>query len=465
MSTEAMHEVAAPAAAAGPWPHLRLNPEVSFFELDSAARQDQVLCEVPEASRPGRGQPRRYSLPPALVELLRRFDGCTATEQALSAHLRDHPGEGSEERLRSLVEGFLVPRGFLLDGEEPEPRRPSGGPRRPSYLYLRIPLLSARSVLPVANRMGWVFSRAAFAAWVPLFLTSQVAFFAALARDPELGANRIVVTAIPWMLLLAILGGLAHELGHASAAVHFGCRRIEIGCGIYLFYGVFYADVSEAWRLPRQHRLVVDLGGVYFQSVFMAGLICTFYATGEEMFLFSFFLLELAIAKSFNPFLRLDGYWMMSDLFGIANLRRQSVAMAGRALRRLLGISETGRRSEIQLDPRARRALAIYLISSSAFFAYLTWVILDRFVIELFRGYGDWLAALLAGRAGDGGGSWTELAQAAVEVLWRTVALVGLSFFAFRSLVRLGGAVARARLRRRGRCGAEGAAAGAGRSS
>jgi hypothetical protein len=75
----------------------------------------------------------------------------------------------------------------------------------------------------------------------------------------------------------------------------------------------------------------------------------------------------------------------------------------------------------------------------------------DRFVIELFRGYGDRVGALLL-RMGDGsGGSWVELTEAAIEVLWRTVALVGLSFFVYRSLTRIGRAAASGVARRRGR--------------
>ena len=418
-----------PLAETTPQQPLCLNDRVRFFEFDSDAGEPRVLCEVPTAD--DGDDTRRYALPASLVSFLRRFDGQTSTADAVAAHRGTRSGVASADRLEDLVEQFLVPRGILVDPRESGRIAAATGSKRPSYLYVRIPLLSARRVFPLASRMGWLFSRVSLCAWIPLFLATQVAFLVALANGAQLNVNHIVVANMPGMIVLALLGTFVHELGHASAAVYYGCQRIEIGFGIYLFYGVFYADVSEAWRLPRRQRVVVDLGGLYFQSFFMAFLIGMYFRGGQEIYLFAFFFLELAIMKNLNPFLRMDGYWVMSDLFGIANLRRESLALLSTASTRLTGIPKQPSRPSTTLSKTAVRALGAYLVLGTFFFVALTWFLVGHFVLELFRGYGDWLYRFLVSLDGPGTSAST-IAQAGIEVLWRTVALIGLSFFLFR---------------------------------
>jgi putative peptide zinc metalloprotease protein len=46
-----------------------------------------------------------------------------------------------------------------------------------------------------------------------------------------------------------------------------------MGVGLYLFYPVFYSDVTDSYRLGRSARVRTDLGGVYFHLIFALGLI------------------------------------------------------------------------------------------------------------------------------------------------------------------------------------------------
>ena len=76
------------------------------------------------------------------------------------------------------------------------------------------------------------------------------------------------------MLGLAVASMLFHECGHAAACRYGGARPGVIGVGFYVVWPAFYTNVTDAYRLGRAGRIRTDLGGVYFNAVFVlaAGL-------------------------------------------------------------------------------------------------------------------------------------------------------------------------------------------------
>ncbi len=58
---------------------------------------------------------------------------------------------------------------------------------------------------------------------------------------------------------------------------------------------------------------------------------------------------------NFNPLIKMDGYFLLSDYLGIANLRREALGGIGRFTRRLLGLDS----APISLELRDRRILAM----------------------------------------------------------------------------------------------------------
>ena len=94
-----------------------------------------------------------------------------------------------------------------------------------------------------------------------------------------------------------------------------------MGCGLYLAWPAFYTDVSDAYRLNRRGRLRTDLGGVYFNVVIIV------VATGVYLISHSLEVLvlvvvieHLEIAHQLLPVIRLDGYYVVSDLTGVPDL-------------------------------------------------------------------------------------------------------------------------------------------------
>jgi len=122
-------------------------------------------------------------------------------------------------------------------------------------------------------------------------------------------------------VLVAYFGILIHEFGHAAALCRFGRRPGGIGIGVYLFFPVLYSKVNGAWMLTRRQRVIVDIAGIWFQLLFLVVLFAV------DAFVFRIpgirvtTTITLAtIAVNLNPLIKLDGYWILGDAIGVANL-------------------------------------------------------------------------------------------------------------------------------------------------
>jgi putative peptide zinc metalloprotease protein len=188
--------------------------------------------------------------------------------------------------------------------------------RLPPGFWLRLPLLPPALVAPVARRLSGAFDPR-----VAPLAVGLIAVAALLAgRSGALALEGDHFWAGYGVFLLALV---AHELGHASACARFGAPPGEIGLVAYLVYPSFYSRVSSAWTLRRAERVVVDLGGVYFELVFAALCVFVYAATGWAPLRTALALIAASCLVSLNPILRFDGYWVVADALGVTNLSRQ----------------------------------------------------------------------------------------------------------------------------------------------
>jgi hypothetical protein len=113
---------------------------------------------------------------------------------------------------------------------------------------------------------------------------------------------------------------LFHEFGHATACRYGGGKPGVIGGGVYLMFPAFYTDVTDSYRLSRRARLRVDLGGVYFNAVWVvvAAVMYRFYPYPPTLVILAFS--NLTIIQQLIPVVRFDGYWVLSDLVGVPDL-------------------------------------------------------------------------------------------------------------------------------------------------
>src|SRR3954463_13972832 len=163
-------------------------------------------------------------------------------------------------------------------------------------------------------------------------------------------------------LLFMLLGGVVlatafHELGHATAVRYGGARPGVMGVGVYIVWPAFYTDITDAYRLPKWGGLRADVGGMYFNAVFALVVAGAYAATRFEPLLLLVVLQAFAIVQQSLPFLRLDGYYIVSDLTGVPDMLSR--------IRPVLASLMPWRRADdrvTELKPWARAVVTAYVV-------------------------------------------------------------------------------------------------------
>lgn len=118
----------------------------------------------------------------------------------------------------------------------------------------------------------------------------------------------------PLIFLLIAAGSLIHELGHSFAAGAAGIGLRPIGFSVYLFYPVFYTNVSGMEKLDIKRQLAIDCGGFIAQSAYLFLLVLLVLFTGSAACAEAVKWIILIMAFNINPLLRTDAYWIYADL-------------------------------------------------------------------------------------------------------------------------------------------------------
>jgi putative peptide zinc metalloprotease protein len=279
----------------------------------------------------------------------------------------------AETLLRPEVEEVIAVRQFLLQHElAMNPERvaavASGKAPRPgmatralhNYLMFRIPLFNPErflgATLPLARPLlgagAWWLSVMAGMLGLMLALQQWDVYLATFVDTLSLSGLASYAVAF-------IFAKFLHELGHAYTAKSLGLRVPRIGVAIVLLFPMLYTDTGETWRLPRQaDRFRIAAAGMRIElmlacwstlawSFLPEGPLrgaCFFLATTS-------WLVTLAINAS--PFLRFDGYYMLSDASGIPNLHDEATKALRHFLRAsLLGLPEPKPTVDGQEAPR-----------------------------------------------------------------------------------------------------------------
>ncbi len=238
---------------------------------------------------------------------------------AISEAVSEKLGRGvSAENVQTLVEEKLWPLGIHAGpgGEQPQVQKLD-------------PLLALKLRTAVVPKS---FTRVLTTVFYPLFfppvivavLASIVAvdiwffFFHGVAQPlRELAYNPVLMLMV---LGLVVVATALHEIGHAAATRYGGAEPGDMGVGIYIVWPAFYTDVTDAYRLGRGGRLRTDLGGVYFNGLFVLITMGLYAVTRFEPLLILIIVQHMQVIQQMLPFLRLDGYYILSDLVGVPDM-------------------------------------------------------------------------------------------------------------------------------------------------
>ena len=232
--------------------------------------------------------------------------------------------------IEKIIDTKIKPLGILVNKEE-------GGENetiKQKITYDTDPIKTQKTLLNeskthfLASFFKYFYQKWAVVFFVLMGLFAHIFYLSSHSILDEKSKIWIEASALEYVLIyfLIIFIFIFHEVGHASAALHFGIRTPRIGYGFYLVYPVFFTEISEAWKLQPKKRMVINFGGIYFQWIAGSLFILLDYFNVASTHLWSGIVVInfVRLLYSFVPFMKADGYWIFSDGFGLINLRKKS---------------------------------------------------------------------------------------------------------------------------------------------
>lgn len=237
----------------------------------------------------------------------------------------------------------------------------------------------------------------------------------------------------PWAASLITLAGIfLHELGHITGCVCHGARQQGIGLGLYWIWPAFFADVRGSWVLAPEQRMHVSMGGLYFQSIYVAMLALLAWLADSANAALAMQMSFLLMATTLNPVLKYDGYWILSDFFDITNLHIR-IADQLRVMLRTRGYAHIAR-GRIHL---AVGAIA-FSVAAVAYLGYLAYVLSKAGIATLNYAVTSWHLTT-AGAGPDVAMGWIHTGSAVLELAIIIFALLMLGAQSLRATLRIGG--------------------------
>ncbi len=246
---------------------------------------------------------------------------------------------------------------------------------------MRINITRAEAVLTYLARSPLLRSRAFFgtlSVFVILGLVAtvrllQVSNFTASLQGLTMHWQRIVEIALFIFVTTTI-----HEFGHAVVCTRFGAPVRSMGVMIFYLQPAAFADITDSWRLQNKwHRVAISAAGVYVQAVVNAvAAMCLLYLRSSgrtsPLLLLCIAMNLSSMAINLVPLVKLDGYWMLSAVLGIPNLRDRGLEWVQVFTSSLLSrspIQESTLRfpSVLLMSPLGRALLFCFGISSRSF--------------------------------------------------------------------------------------------------
>jgi putative peptide zinc metalloprotease protein len=270
-------------------------------------------------------------------------------------------------------------------------------------LFLKIPLVDPDPLLiRMERRMRWVWSWTGMALSFVIFLAGLTVFMIEWPRiSPSLN-DFLTLPNLATIWALTIVVKVIHEFGHGLTCKHYGGEVHEMGAMIIVLSPFLYADVTDSYLFPnKRHRILVAAAGIYIELV-IAALATLLWAISQpgptQQLLFNLMLITSVWTVLFNanPLMKFDGYYILTDLLDVPNLRAKAQMCVSEMARKLVFGSDGGSAANQAILPQRRRGwFVLYSVAAQLYLLQITLGIAMIFH-HLLQPYGlawlgDWL--------------------------------------------------------------------------
>jgi putative peptide zinc metalloprotease protein len=202
-----------------------------------------------------------------------------------------------------------------------------------------------------------------------------------------------------------LFGAMAffHESFHGLTCKHFGGNVEKMGFTLMYFAPSFYCDVTQVWIYGgKWERIATAIAGIWGDLIICFFATVVWWATVPGMLAHNMaykIMMVTGIGVSLlnlNPLIKLDGYYIFSEIIGKPDLKESASAyLSGWTRKRLFGMP-----AELEYVPRGQRPFyLIYALLSELYgFALLTFMMV--FTYNILKSYSPawaFLPSLLVG--------------------------------------------------------------------
>jgi putative peptide zinc metalloprotease protein len=330
--------------------------------------------------------------------IAQQLDGATPLE-AICQRAEAYFGQSCPtDTLKAFVDR-LQQLGLLESPTAPRQSSWTAGRVRGDVFYLRLKAFDPDRFL------AWCLPKLRFCFTSAFVMSSAVlilfAFGLTLLNEDQItrdAANLYGVGTLVliWLALFAV--DLLHELAHGLTCKRFGGEVHELGFMLLFFQPAFYCNVSDAWLFPRKMaRLWVTFAGVYSELCIsaVAALIWRVTAPGTWINAVALVIVGTSGIRTFfnfNPLIKLDGYYLLSDALEIPNLRMRSFRYLRAMIIQTLFPGSLWAAAVVQeATPREKKIYLTYSILAGIFSVWLLgsialWV--GGFLVQHYQGSG-----------------------------------------------------------------------------
>jgi putative peptide zinc metalloprotease protein len=200
--------------------------------------------------------------------------------------------------------------------------------------------------------------------------------------------------SVLWALIVMMPIMIVHEMAHGVTCKHYGGEVREMGFLLLYFQPACFCNVSDSYLFKKKsERIRVMAAGVFVQTFLWAVLTILWRILTPESLIAQSIFVTVAVTGlitilQFNPLLKLDGYYILAELFAIPNLRAKSFSWLRAKAKSIFNGKPTAWKG---LAPRERTVFWIYGVFAFIYsFSLIKYCVLkfSQFFVDKYQGTG-----------------------------------------------------------------------------
>nr|MBF0223135.1 HlyD family efflux transporter periplasmic adaptor subunit [Desulfobulbaceae bacterium] len=240
-----------------------------------------------------------------------------------------------------------------------------------NYLFLRIPLIKPDRFLDATLPAAKILASKPVQY---LFLVMAVLSIYLVSRQWQSFLNTFAYffsfEGLFYYTAALVFVKILHELGHAYTAKYYGIRVPTLGLAFIVLFPMLFTDTTESWKLTdRKARMKIVGAGIAVEIALalIATFLWCFIADGplrSACFIVATVTWITSLFMNISPFMRFDGYYLLSDYLDIPNLQTRAFNLGKWYLRdMMIGLKAP--------CPESLRSSRVTLLIA---YAYGTWI-------------------------------------------------------------------------------------------